>query len=115
MANALLYPGRCIHRDSVFHQNISDQHMPLLGHKMERSQATLQTKEVSAQWQCHHCSNTSRDSKTGLQPGKLTDTMLLPEFREAPGPGPPPPCLLLPAGVFASSPAGCAGTTYLVS
>lgn len=49
-ANALLYPGRCIHRDSVFHQNISDQHMPLLGHKMERSQATLQTKEVSAQW-----------------------------------------------------------------
>lgn len=61
MVNALLYPGHCIHCDSVFHQNISNQHMPLLCHKMERSQATLQREEVSAQWHCHHCSSSSRD------------------------------------------------------
>lgn len=119
MVNALLYPGRCIHCDSVFHQNISNQHMPLLGHEMERSQATLQTEEVSAQWQCHHCSSTSRDSKSGLQLGKLTNTVLLasallPECREALGPG-LPPYLLLPTRVFTSSLAGCARTTYLVA
>lgn len=119
MVNALLYPGCCVHRDSVFHQNISNQHMPLLGHEMERSQATLQTEEVSVQWQCHRCSSTSRDSKSGLQPGKLTGTVplastLLPKCREALGPG-LLPCLLLPAGVFTSSLAGCTGTTYLVA
>lgn len=75
MVNALLYPGRGIHRDSMFHENISYWHMPLLGHEMERGQATLQTEEVSAQWQCHRCSSTSRDSTSGLQHGKLTNTV----------------------------------------
>jgi len=91
--------------------------MPLLGHEMERSQATLQTDEVSAQWQRHHWSSTSRDSKSDFQPGKVTDTVasvLLPECREALGPR-LPPCLLLPAGVFTSSLAGRAGTAYLVA
>lgn len=36
--------------------------MPLLGHKMERSQATLQRGEISAQWHCHQCRSSSRDS-----------------------------------------------------
>lgn len=119
MVNALLYPGHCIHRDSVFHQNVSNHHMPLLGHEMERSQAALQTEKVSAQQQCHQCSSTSRDSKSGLQPGQLTDSVLLacallPEHQEAQGPG-LPPCLLLPAGAFASSLERCTGTTYLVA
>lgn len=119
MVNALLYPGCCVHCDSVFHQNISNQHMPLLGHEMERSQATLQTEEGSAQWQYHHRSSTGRDPKSGLQPDKLTGTALLagallPEYREALGPG-LPPRLLLPAGALAFSLAGCTGATYLIA
>lgn len=47
MTNALLYPGCCIHCNSVFQQNISNWHMSLLGHEMERSQATLQKEQVT--------------------------------------------------------------------
>lgn len=116
MVNALLYPGRCIYCDSVFHQNISNQHMPLLGHEMERSQATLQTEEVSAQWQCHHCSSTSRDSKSGLQPGKLTDMVLLATAARMQGGARAwTATLSATAGVLTSSLAGRAGTAYLAA
>lgn len=47
MANALLYPRCCVHCDSVFHQNVSNWYMSLLGHEMERSQATLQKEHVT--------------------------------------------------------------------